>query len=81
MVNSQKIPTSKTNKEPKVQNFKHKLEQVQKIITNLEDENPNIDKLLVDYKTGNALIKECEHMLKNVKQQVEIIDKDNIKSK
>ena len=66
---------SKTNHN----NFEATLQQLEDVVSAMEEESIPLEDLLKHYEKGNQLIKECEASLKAARKQLETIKKKSQK--
>ena len=52
-------------------NFEAKLERIEAIVRELEDENTKLDRAIALFKEGKVLARECETLLKSAQAQVD----------
>lgn len=51
--------------------FEAKLERIEAIVTELEDENTKLDRAIALFKEGKVLARECETLLKSAQAQID----------
>ena len=66
---------SKTNQ----MNFETTLQQLEDVVSAMEEDSVPLEDLLKHYEKGNQLIKECESSLKTARKQLETIRKKSQK--
>jgi exodeoxyribonuclease VII small subunit len=59
------------------QNFEDAIAQLEKIVTQIEGEEINLDDALSKYQQGINLVKYCQSKLAEIEQKVKILDEDN----
>lgn len=63
------MPAKKT-KEP---SFEDSLAELESIVSSMENDQLPLEKLLVNYEKGNALLKNCQSLLDNARERIEVI--------
>jgi exodeoxyribonuclease VII small subunit len=58
-------------------NFETKLEKLDTLVKNLEQQNLPLDKAIDTFKKGIELINECQSILKTAEQTIEKLSKNN----
>ena len=61
----------------KEKNFETKMEELEKIVSDLEKGNMNLDDSLVKFEEGMKLSKECNKMLNNAEKKITILLEKN----
>ena len=56
--------------EKKSKNFKQKMDEIEKIVANLEQKDLELEQSLELFEKGTALIRECQKTLLSVEQKI-----------
>lgn len=64
----------------KEENFETKMEELEKIVTELENGDLNLDESVKKFETGMKISKECSEILENAEKRITILlnDEGNI---
>jgi len=54
--------------------YEESISQLEKILTNVQDENISLDKIQKNYIKGHLLLKHCEELLQFVEQEINEIN-------
>lgn len=67
----------------KEENFETKMEELEKIVTELENGDLNLDESVKKFETGMKISKECSKILENAEKRITILlnDEGNIEEK
>ena len=67
----------------KEENFETKMEELEKIVTELENGDLNLDESVNKFETGMKISKECSKILENAEKRITILlnDEGNIEEK
>ena len=60
-------------------NYEESISELEKILTNIQDENISLDKIQINYIKGHLLLKHCEELLEFVEQDINEINSEFIK--
>ena len=60
----------------KQMNFEQSLKRLEEIVSEMENEMPDLDKALALFKEGTALAAFCSEKLNETKKQIEILSKE-----
>ncbi|MCH8476240.1 MAG: exodeoxyribonuclease VII small subunit [Opitutales bacterium] len=66
-----------TEKGNELENYEANLQNLEKIIRHLEDDNPNLHELVEQYQKGMAYYQACEKLLKEAELKIEQIRREN----
>ena len=66
-----------TNKDLKKLDFENAYQELEGIVTRMERGEQDLEKSLIDFERGVALMKHCHTVLKDAEQKVDILVKDN----
>ncbi len=61
----------------KEKNFEQKLEELEKVVTDLEKGNMSLEDSLVKFEEGMKLSKECNSMLEDAEKRITILLENN----
>ena len=61
-------------KDIKKLNYEESIDELEIILTNVQDENISLDKIKNNYIKGNLLLKHCEELLDFVEQEINEIN-------
>ena len=61
-------------KDIKKLSYEEAISALEKILTNVQDENISLDKIQVNYIQGHLLLKHCEELLQFVEQEINEIN-------
>ena len=60
-----------------MKNFEEKIKELEKIITELENGNLNLDDSVLKFEEGMKISKQCSKMLENAEKKITILLNDN----
>ncbi|MFR2571579.1 MAG: exodeoxyribonuclease VII small subunit [Clostridia bacterium] len=60
-----------------MKNFEEQMEELEKIITELENGNLNLDDSVLKFEEGMKISKQCSKMLENAEKKITILLNDN----
>lgn len=60
-------------KEQPNRNFESALEQLEQIVSSLEDGSLGLDESLTEFERGMKLLKQCHGLLQNAEQKIEVL--------
>jgi len=66
-----------TNKDLKKLDFENAYQELEGIVERMERGEQDLEKSLIDFERGVALMKHCHTVLKDAEQKVDILVKDN----
>tara|TARA_R110000868_G_scaffold341425_1_gene602266 strand:+ start:6150 stop:6377 length:228 start_codon:yes stop_codon:yes gene_type:complete len=61
----------------KANNFESNIEQLEKIVENLESNDLDLDKALKQFEQGIKLVKSCQISINKAEQKIQILTQDN----
>lgn len=61
-------------------NFSEKMNELDKILKNLEGETISLEQSLAEFEKGIALVRECREYLETAKQKVTMLSEDSEKT-
>lgn len=61
-------------------NFSEKMNELDKILRNLEGETVSLEQSLAEFERGIALVRECREYLESAKQKVAVLSEENGKT-
>ena len=61
----------------KENSFEDKMQELEKVVTDLEKGDMNLDDALVKFEDGMKLSKECNKMLENAEKKITILLEEN----
>ena len=61
----------------KENNFEDKMQELEKVVTDLEKGDMNLDEALTKFEDGMKLSKECNKMLENAEKKITILLEEN----
>ena len=74
--NKKNIEILKT--EIKKLSYEESIKELEKILTNVQDENISLDQIQTNYIKGHLLLKHCEELLQFVEQEINQINPDSL---
>tara|TARA_B100000579_G_scaffold356889_1_gene312688 strand:- start:272 stop:562 length:291 start_codon:yes stop_codon:yes gene_type:complete len=61
-------------KDIKKLSYEESIDELENILTNVQDENISLDKIQINYIKGHLLLKHCEELLELVEQEINEIN-------
>ena len=58
--------------------YEESISELEKILTNVQDENISLDKIQKNYIKGHLLLKHCEELLQFVEQEINEINPESL---
>ena len=56
--------------------YEESIDELENILTNVQDENISLDKIKINYIKGHLLLKHCEDLLQFVEQEIKEINSE-----
>ena len=57
--------------------FENSIEQLEAIVSQMEEENLPLEELLSNYEKGHELLTNCQSLLDNARKRIEVVQLDN----
>lgn len=57
-------------------NFAEKMDELEKILTNLEGDSLSLDSALAEYERGVAIVRECRAYLEDAQQKITMLSQE-----